>query len=281
VKVIFAVPNYNMRGNLGPLLTRLVKEESDGIFLLDDQSTDGSAEFVEAEFPDVQVVRGDRNRGAGANRNRLLPYLHGDELVLFLDADSELQSTGLAAAVTAWFANPQLGQAGSLILDKSGSPYIWNYGYFMDPRREARGQIYNLLMRHAGESEENEGVRELVRWMAVTAHDTLQYEIARAAPASRRVDWVSEGLFGIRADLFLALGGFDEAFRYHTGQDLAMRIVAAGREVRFEPGITVRHLEIDVRGPRRSRDFWEGRALFYGKHWNMSREVFERLYPPE
>jgi GT2 family glycosyltransferase len=277
MKVIFAVPNYNMRDNLGPLLARLVKEQQDAIYLLDDASTDGSAEFVEAEFPDVTLVRGDRNRGAGANRNRLLPHLAGDELILFLDADLELRSTGLADAVTGWFANPRLGQAGSLILNPSGSPEIWNYGYFMDPRREARGEIYHLLMEHGGQEP---GVRELVRRMAGAARDTLEFEIPlMPAPVSRRVDWVSEGLFAIRADLFLALGGFDEQFRYHTGQDLGMRIATLGREVRFEPGITVRHLEIDVRGPRRGHDFREGRRLFYRKHWNMNRDVFERLYP--
>jgi GT2 family glycosyltransferase len=275
-KVIFAVPNYNMRDNLGPFLSRLVKEPSDGIYLLDDASTDGSAEFVEAEFPDVTVVRGDRNRGAGANRNRLLPRLAGDELILFMDADLELRSTGLAATVRSWFANPRLGQAGGLILDKSGAPYIWNYGYFMDPRREARGEIYQLLMERGGANPE---VRELVRKLSAGARDTLEYEIPTGPQLSRQVDWVSEGLFAIRADLFAALGGFDEEFRYHTGQDLGARIRTAGREVRFEPGITVRHLEIDVRGARRGWEFREGRRLYYRKHWNMNREVFDRLYP--
>jgi GT2 family glycosyltransferase len=84
----------------------------------------------------------------------------------------------------------------------------------------------------------------------------------------------------VRADLFRALGGFDERFRYHTGQDFCLRVAQAGRQVRFEPGITVRHLEIDVRGETRSRDFREGQWLFYEKHWGMNRAVFDRLYPP-
>lgn len=275
MRVIFAVPNYNMRENLGQLLTSLSAEENDGIFLLDDASTDGSADYVEAIFPDIIVVRGERNAGAGANRNRLLPFLSGQELILFVDADQELKSAGLARTVRGWFADATLGLAGSLILDKSGAPYIWNYGFAMDPRRESRVGLYQFLERAASEGSP---LRELIRRVALGLHDTYEFEIKNTEPVSRRVDWVSEGLFAVRADLFRRLGGFDERFRYHTGQDLCLRIVQAGAQVRFEPGITVHHLEIDVRGRQRFADFREGQWLYYQKHWGMSREVFERLH---
>jgi GT2 family glycosyltransferase len=100
-------------------------------------------------------------------------------------------------------------------------------------------------------------------------------------PASRQVDWVSEGLFAVRADIFQKIGGFDESFRYHSGQDLGLRVAEAGFEVRFEPGIAVRHLELDVRGDSRPVDHREGAFLFYAKHWGMSRQVFDRLVPQQ
>jgi GT2 family glycosyltransferase len=274
MKMIFAIPNYNMRESLGRLLTSLSAEQADHIYVLDDASADGSADYVSAAFPEVTVVRGDRNVGAAGNRNRLLPFLSGDELVLYADADLELRSTGLAQAVQDWFSNEKLGLAGSLILDRSGRPSLWNYGWTMDPVHDARGQVYEGLARMTPPGTE---AHYLIRQLALKHRDSYNLEITYSEPESRQVDWVSEGLFAVRADLFRELGGYDENFRYHSGQDLCLRLAATGYEVRFEPGITACHLEIDVRGERRQSDFREGQFLFYQKHWGMSRPVFDRL----
>jgi GT2 family glycosyltransferase len=119
MKIIFAIPNYNMRESLGRLLTGLSAEQADHIYVLDDASADGSADYVSAAFPEVTVVRG----------------------------DLELRSTGLAQAVQDWFSNEKLGLAGSLILDRSGRPSRWNYGWTMGPVHDARGRVYEGLAR--------------------------------------------------------------------------------------------------------------------------------------
>jgi GT2 family glycosyltransferase len=277
MKVIVAIPNYNMRQSLSELLTSLTAEQLDEIYVLDDGSTDGSADYVSDTFPTVRVVRGEHNAGAAANRNRLLPFLSGNELVLYIDADSELLSSGLAQAVNDWFSNDKLGLAGSLIFDKSGSPRLWNYGWAMSPASDTRIEVYERLMQSTWLGSPT---HLSIRQFALEKQDTYNFEIPHFEPLSRRVDWVSEGLFAVRADLFRKLDGFDGCFRYHSGQDLCLRVAAKGYEVRFEPGITVRHLELDVRGSRRAYDHREGKFLFYSKHWGMSRQVFDRLIPP-
>lgn len=276
MKCILAIPNYNMRPSLAKLLASLAAEQFDEIYVLDDASADGSADFVSDAFPAVKVVRGERNMCAAGNRNRLLPFLSGDELVLFIDADSELLSHELPQAVARWFENDKLGLAGSLILDQSGRPRTWNYGWAMNPVKDARNAVYEHLARTTWP---NSPTHRMIRLLALGLHDTYNFEIACTDPVSRKVDWVSEGLFAIRADVFKKVGGFDDNFRYHSGQDLGLRVAAAGYEVRFEPGITVRHLELDVRGARRWEDHREGAFLFYAKHWGMSRQVFDRLFP--
>jgi GT2 family glycosyltransferase len=275
-RVILAIPNYNMRQALGELLDSLAAEPFDEVFVLDDASTDGSADDVADSFPDVTLVRGERNICAAGNRNRLLPHLAGDELVLYLDAGSEVLSSGLAETARGWFENERLGLAGSLILDKSGRPRSWNYGWAMHPVSDGRNTVYEALEKTA---QPGSWTYQKMREMALELHDNYNFEIAWSEPASRKVDWVSEGLFAVRADLFQKIGGFDERFRYHSGQDLGLRVAAEGYEVRFEPGIAVRRLELDVRGARRSHDHREGAFLFYAKHWGMSRQVFDRLLP--
>jgi N-acetylglucosaminyl-diphospho-decaprenol L-rhamnosyltransferase len=274
MQVVAAVPNYNMRDSLGRLLARLQAEEFGRVYVLDDASTDGSADYVAAEFPWVTLVRGERNAGAAANRNRLLPLLSGDEGVLFLDADLELRSAGLVPIVRGWLADDSLGMVGGLLVDREGHPSNWNYGWTMNPVRDAREQVIATLATIA---EPGSALLEALRKIAAVRRTSFNLEIKHAAPVGRDVEWVSEALFAIRARRFGELGGYDERFRYHSGQDLCLRLRQAGRRVRFDPAIAACHLEIDVRGGRRGGDYREGQYLFYNKHVGMSRRVFDFL----
>jgi len=277
MKVIAAIPNYNMRKGLAQLLPGLLTEKFDAIYVLDDASTDGSPDYVEKAFRKVRIVRGEENIGAGANRNRLLPFLSGNELVLFLDADLELQSEHFVDKIRKWFANPKIGIVGSQILTKSGKPMFWNYGSAMSPVHDYRVEVYDAV---AKQTRRDSRAFNTIRQMALANGDTYNFEIQYGRPVARKVGWVAEGLFAIRGNLFRKLDGYDERFRYHADQDLGVRVKTAGYEVYFKPGITARHLEIDVRGESRWDEFHEGQFLFYQKHWGMSREVFERLLPP-
>jgi GT2 family glycosyltransferase len=274
MRTVIAIPNYNMRESLGRLLASLADEEFDDVYVLDDASDDGSADYVAESFPTVTLVRAQANGGAPANRNRLLPYLDGTELILFADADLELRSAGLVSTVRQWLSDDTLGLVGGLLVDRSEHPAPWNYGYTMHPVHDARGHLLEHIDKMLTPGLP---LQEHLRQLARKHRDTLNLEIAHAAPAGRPVDWVSEGLFAIRAELFRKIGGFDERFRYHSGQDLCLRVWKAGYAVRFEPGIRACHLEIDVRGESRRKDDIEGKFLFYEKHWGMSRSVFRRL----
>lgn len=274
MRVVAAVPNYNMRESLGRLLTSLQAEGFDRAYVLDDASSDGSADYVAAEFPWVTLVRGERNAGAAANRNRLLPFLSGDECVLFLDADLELRSAGLVPIVRDWLADDSLGMVGGLLVDRAGHPSMWNYGWTMNPVRDAREQVIATLATIA---EPDSVLLAALRKIAAVRRTSLNLEIKHAAPVGRDVEWVSEALFAIRARQFAELGGYDERFRYHSGQDLCLRLRQGGRRVRFDPAIVACHLEIDVRGERRQDDKLEGQYLFYNKHVGMSRPVFDFL----
>lgn len=97
-------------------------------------------------------------------------------------------------------------------------------------------------------------------------------------PVRREVDWVAEGCFAIRRDDFERVGGYDEALRYHEGQDLAHRLRADGVDVIFEPRLVVLYLEIDVRHDARTDERRESTLRFYEKHWGMSRDVFHPLF---
>jgi glycosyltransferase involved in cell wall biosynthesis len=89
--VSVVVPAYNAEGAVGACLRALLAQEDVGapyeIILVDDGSTDRTADMAGAFGPPVRVIR-QANRGAGAARNTGVAAARGD-IVLFTDADCE------------------------------------------------------------------------------------------------------------------------------------------------------------------------------------------------
>jgi len=78
--------------NAGKLLRRALQSVRNQTFqplqtiVVDDGSSDCSSDLVEAEFPEVTLLKNDQNRGVSASRNRGAAEAQG-EYIAFLDAD--------------------------------------------------------------------------------------------------------------------------------------------------------------------------------------------------
>ncbi len=101
------VPVFNERYLVGEMLRRLLAVSIPGILeleilVVDDASTDGSAEIVDAvasEHPDqVRVLRHEENQGKGAALRTGIAAARGD-LIVFQDADLEYDPRDLARLV--------------------------------------------------------------------------------------------------------------------------------------------------------------------------------------
>jgi GT2 family glycosyltransferase len=71
-RTTFVVPTWNGRERLGHALASIAAQtESDhAVVVVDNGSTDGTDEFLAAEWPGVTVVREDENTGFAAAANR-------------------------------------------------------------------------------------------------------------------------------------------------------------------------------------------------------------------
>jgi GT2 family glycosyltransferase len=89
------------------------------VFLVDNGSTDGTAEAVGEAFPAVQVVRLDRNVGVAA-RNEGLRRARG-RLRMFLDSDARLTPGALPELAAYLDGNPGAGLVGPRLVYEDGT----------------------------------------------------------------------------------------------------------------------------------------------------------------
>jgi N-acetylglucosaminyl-diphospho-decaprenol L-rhamnosyltransferase len=90
------------------------------VIVVDNVSTDGSAEMVQAEFPDVRLIVNTENRGFPAANNQGIAIAEG-RYVLILNPDTEVVGDALAAMVAYADGNPDVSVVGPQLLNEDGS----------------------------------------------------------------------------------------------------------------------------------------------------------------
>jgi GT2 family glycosyltransferase len=234
-KISIAVPTYNSAAYIGRLLTYAVQQEPYAIYVLDDASTDNTVAICK-QFPEVEIIAGTKNIGPTRNRNRVLPKDLGD-IVVFIDDDMRHKAGDLTAAIQMHFSDPKIGALGFAIFSTSDKE-LW----------------------FGNERESN----PLFFW-------ALHPFITHLQPTERQqsflpVQWVLEGAFAVRSDLFKSLGGFDERFkRYQEGPDLCRRIRQQGYIVGYTHDVQFTHTKpLSVFSPHHA-----GRYLKSGARWHI------------
>ena len=204
------IVNFNGRSYLDNCLQSVLTHSGRDveIILVDNQSNDGSADYVINHYPQVQVIR-DKNNGYGAGNNLAARVALGKYLV-FLNPDTCVTPGWLNSLLLPLAANPQIGLT---------TPKI---ALMDDPQHlNTAGNNVHLtgltLCRGMGES---------VNAFAETA----------VVPA------VSGAAFAIRRELFMQLGGFDaDFFLYMEDTDLSLRAQLAGFRCLYVPKSLVYH----------------------------------------
>ncbi len=114
-RVLAAVLNYNGREHLESLLPTLVTQDYPAlsVMVVDNASTDDSAAWTEAAFPQVRVLRSPRNLGYSVLNTAFdEAAATGAEYVLLLTNDLMLDPRCVSHAVQAAEADPRIGVVG-------------------------------------------------------------------------------------------------------------------------------------------------------------------------
>ncbi|MHB8592930.1 MAG: glycosyltransferase family 2 protein, partial [Acidimicrobiales bacterium] len=193
------------------------------VVVVDNASTDGSVERLEAEDAGVHVIRAGANLGYGAGVNRGLADVEA-QLVLVSNPDVAVHPGSLAVLARAIDGDPLLAIAGPCILEPDG-------------RRYPSARRFPSWVDAAGHA--------LLGTLAPTNPFTKRYRMSDLDPTVvTNVDWVSGACFLARRGVLDELGGFDEGyFMYAEDVDLCWRAHRAGYTVAYVPTARVTHIQ--------------------------------------
>lgn len=193
------------------------------LVVVDNASTDGSADRLEEADPGARVIRTGANLGYGAGANRGLAAVDAD-LVLVSNPDVVVHRDALARLAGALADDPAVAIAGPCVLGADGTRY-------------PSARRFPSWLDAAGHA--------LLGTVAPRNRFTRRYRMADLDLGTVcRVDWVSGSCFLARRKALQDLGGFDERyFMYLEDVDLCWRAHRAGFAVAYVPGASVTHIQ--------------------------------------
>jgi GT2 family glycosyltransferase len=238
------VVNYNA----GELLDRCLDslrtrsaEPAAEVILVDNASTDGSAERAAGQHPDIVFIPAGTNLGFAGGVRRGVAEASGTILFL-LNPDAEIYPDTLEKLVSGLGDDPRLAVAGCKIYDPDRSTL-----------QHAGAVIHSsLITSHIGRGEPDQG----------------QYD----RPAD--VDYVTGAALALRREVWDELGGLDPGYRpgYYEETELCLRARRRGYRVAVLPAARAVHHESASSGKLSAR-------FFYHYHRNRLRFLLRNYGP--
>lgn len=219
------IVNWRVRELVRRLLASILTHTSDitfEVFLIDNDSGDGTPEIIHAEFPQVQVIANTQNLGFAKACNQGISQSRG-EFVLLLNPDTELFDNALAKLVTWMRSRREVGILGGKLLypDRRLQPGVRRFPTF------ASQALIILKLHHL--------FPKLAPLRSYFARD-FDYD------REQEVDQVMGALFCIQREVIEKIGLLDEAFFiWFEEVDYCKRAKAAGFKVVYTPAVSVIH----------------------------------------
>ncbi|WP_019038604.1 glycosyltransferase family 2 protein [Psychroflexus tropicus] len=217
--IAIVILNWNGRKLLETYLPSVITHsENAKIYVADNASTDDSLEFIAHNYPEVIIIKNDKNYGFAGGYNKALNLVEEDLYVL-LNNDVEVTHRWLEGIKSVFekkskvaVVQPKLkslhqpnkfdyaGAAGGFI-DSLGYPFC-------------RGRIFDHIEEDSGQYEDES-----------------------------EIFWASGACFAIKRNCFIEAGGFDEDYFAHQEEiDLCWRLKNLDYSVWYTPKSEVFHL---------------------------------------
>ena len=246
--------NYNGLKDTCELIDTLpLNDETIEVIVVDNASTQDEATELEKRYPQVKVIRSDKNLGFAGGNNLGIQASHGKYL-FFLNNDTVLpQPSALNLLITRLASSDQIGMVCPKIKFSWGDQRIQYAGY--TPLSKI-----TLRNKSIGFGEQDNG----------------QYDTPHPTPYAHGAAMM------VKREVIEKAGMMPECyFLYYEELDWSMMIRRAGYEIWYEPACTVFHKESQTTGqqsPLKTYYITRNRLLFAQRNINGGEKYLTYIY---
>jgi O-antigen biosynthesis protein len=250
------IVSYNVRYFLEQCLlsVRKASENIDcEIFVVDNNSTDGSCSMVKSEFPEVKLIMNNTNRGFSAANNQALEQASG-HFFLLLNPDTIVEENTFKSCISFMHSHPDAGAAGVRMINGRGR--------LLPESKRALPTPRTALFRLSGLSFVFPKSRLFNRYYL--GHlDNLE---------TTKADIISGAFMFLRREAVIKTGQLDEDFfMYGEDIDYSYRLQKAGYNNYYYPEIKIIH----YKGQSTKKEnlnvlvnFYRSMMIFVRKHFS-------------
>lgn len=258
-KVSIIIVSYNVKYYIEQCLNSVLRSVSDAqIIVVDNNSTDGSVEYLREHFPQIEIIANDSNAGFGHANNMALARVTG-RYVLFLNPDTVVAEKTIPGCVEYMDIHPEVGAVGVCML--------YGFGRFaLESRRSLPTPLVSFWHMT--------GLGQLFPNSRVFAKYHLTYmDSAKECP----IEVVSGAYMFVRKEALDKTGGFDESFfMYGEDIDLSYRILQLGYKNRYLP-LPIVHYKGESTSKTSysyAKVFYDAMIIFFDKHFSRYSALF-------
>lgn len=219
MEIAIAILNFNGRNYLETFLPSVIAYSDNAtIYVIDNCSQDDSVQFLEANYPQINLVLNDENGGFAKGYNQGLQHIVADYYIL-LNSDIEVTPNWITPCIDFLEKDQSIAALQPKILshaNKNLFEHAGAAGGFLDCNYFpfCRGRIFEILEKDDGQYND-----------------------------SKEVFWATGACLFIRAELYHELGGLDEDFFAHMEEiDLCWRLKSQGYKIYYCPESVVYHV---------------------------------------
>src|SRR4030095_7536942 len=222
------------------------------IIIVDNNSKDGSKEYLPQKFSHIKCIFNNSNLGFAKACNQGFKSSSGN-YVLFLNPDTILTETCLKDCISFFESHPDAGAVGVRMLDEKRS--------FLKESKRGLPSPSTSFYKLFGLTAMFPGSKTFGKY----------YQGHLPEDENNPVDVLSGAFMMVKKEVFEKVNGFDESFfMYGEDIDLSLRITKLGYKNYYLGKISVTHLK---RGStsynyKYVRDFYGAMNLFVKKHYN-------------
>lgn len=253
------IVNYNVKYFLEQCLYAVLKAcskiESE-IFVIDNNSTDDSREYLEPRFPGIIFKWSNENTGFAKASNSVLKEVKG-RYILFLNPDTIVAEDCFLKCIGFLKSTKECGAIGVRMIDGSGT--------FLKESKRSFPSSSATLFKMTGLAKLFPRSTIFAKYYAPHINENQ----------SNEVDVLAGAFMMLTKKALKSVKGFDEDFfMYGEDIDLSYRLQQSGLKSFYYPGTTIIHFKgesTQKTSPSHIRHFYGSMKLFVRKHYGESK----------